>query len=356
MTPKDLDTDEINRRIAGELLRNIAWNSARNWAWIHEDAKRGNGSISQLPNARGGVPAVILGSGPTLDGALPCLAGFPGAIFAGASQAHALDAHGLSADYTLAMDTHQIVASQLEGVDWPSSTLITHQAIDPAVLLTWPGSRKYVRMALTENDEITPAMYPWLNIMFTPHGCTVNAALQIARFLGYRPIYLAGVDFGFPGFKRRADDYQYCGHGKYVRIEGGYLPSLVKPAFEDDGVATTREQFFYKLMFLMLWALYRIPVARWGDPDAASTMKLVRCLPPGQLIPDDDTGFFMPSPSRIHAVTIPFGIAVVDGRIEKAPELASTLGQLEDNRDALTEKLAKWTLMEDATWVFGGEP
>jgi hypothetical protein len=72
----------FNQKINYEKNRQYAKNSAENYARIKTDFQRADYSIETLPRFARDMPALILGSGPSLDAALPFLGAFQGILFA----------------------------------------------------------------------------------------------------------------------------------------------------------------------------------------------------------------------------------------------------------------------------------
>ena len=79
-----LTADQIlkfNDATAKHQARNFSWNEHSNWQRIRDQAHHGPVAMETLPHAVG-IPAVITGSGPTLDGCLERLKDFEGVFFA----------------------------------------------------------------------------------------------------------------------------------------------------------------------------------------------------------------------------------------------------------------------------------
>ena len=203
-----LTADQIlkfNDATAKHQARNFSWNEHSNWQRIRDQAHHGPVAMETLPHAVG-IPAVITGSGPTLDGCLERLKDFEGSIFCGASQAYILDAAGIVPAYVVAVDQNVVTADYIKGLEWNRTVLITHPGIDPAVLEAWQGQIRYFLLPTAEEyerDRVALA-YPWIRSRFSSGGALQTASYQIAVRLGYKPIYTAGVDFCFTGGRYRA--------------------------------------------------------------------------------------------------------------------------------------------------------
>jgi len=236
----------FNTATAKNQRRNFSWNEHANWERIREQSRRGPVALESLPHAIG-VPAVITGSGPSLDSCIERMKDFRGSIFCGASQACVLDANGIVPAYVVALDQHEIVAEQIRGLEWSRTVLITHVGIDPKVLDAWPGQVRYWLLPTAEEydqDRVALA-YPWLRSRFSSRGCTPNAAFQIAVRLGYKPVYHAGVDYAFTGGKLRCTLYRRIGYGRYEAQEAPDVEEEGLPR-DDEGNYTTTEMLVYR--------------------------------------------------------------------------------------------------------------
>ena len=237
----------FNEETARHQRRNFAWNEHANWQRIREESRHGPISLESLPRGFE-VPAVITGSGPTLDDCMDKLKSFEGAIFCGASQAYALDANGIVPGFVVAVDQHQITAEYIRGLEWNRTILVTHPGIDPSVLDAWTGLKRYWLLPTAEEyekDRVALA-YPWLRSRFSSRGCTPNAAYQIAVRLGYSPIYTAGVDFAFTGWKYRSTMYHRIGFGRYEEIPSPIVEDDNELPRDENGQPTTHEMQVYR--------------------------------------------------------------------------------------------------------------
>jgi len=190
--------------------------------------------------------------------------------------------------------------------------MVTHPATDPTAIANWKQKKIYYCMMHVSNvdysllepnmtlnevvkvikdqtfgsdffEEINPILFPFIETLILNAGCTVNNAVQVAHFMGYDPLFLIGVDFGFPDDKQRCMRYDYkpaiqrkfwetVGHlakvGECIyaadfwkRMQGKEWNQFDPPPFEnigrvlhtsDNGILTTEEQITYK------WALFSV--------------------------------------------------------------------------------------------------
>lgn len=285
-------------------------NTAENYASriIENDFKaNGDKSINGIPKHTG-EPAIIVGSGPSLDKSAPFLKDWKGAIFCSASNSKVLKKHGRDPDYMCVFDANRDCFSQLDGVEWPNTTLLSHIAIAPEVYDYWKWNKYYymmlhpgdaVSICIPKSDEIFKdwkkhdngsytipgidgnnmhvierddnyllnlkfeekwfteiqrMLFPYVNTGILNAGCTVNNAIEIAAFLGYGPLYLVGVDFGFPNDVFRCTNYDYV-DGSWVDVETPPINPMRQLHISDNGIKTFEEQIEYKNA---MFAVYKI--------------------------------------------------------------------------------------------------
>jgi len=335
-----------------ELRPTLVWNSVVNHHRIAEWGMSGKSiCATTIPHADRSVPnpAVVIGSGPSLDEAAPLLERFPGTVFACPSQSKILDRWGRLPDYVVAVDTHPIVSEQLKGPLWSDTCLITHQAIDPSVLEMWKWRLRFVRMKIGDDDRDQETMYPWLKMPFSGHGSTPNSAVQLAHWLGYSPIFLVGMDLGFPDGKERAQQWEQCGSRRYrpVAIERTNNRRAIETGqglIEECRIMTTAEMLYYKLSLLAIW----------GSVHA----RLISCsrgtlteLPWHEFAEVCESDFdFSRYPMRddeiddaVRKRLEPAGWRIAGGMIEKAELFAQREEGLEQELEAVRRVLAGWT-------------
>lgn len=263
-----------------QMLPQYAWNATVNHARIWADFDREDmafRTIAKMPN----IPAIVVGSGPSLDLAIPTLKGWDGVIIASASQLNVLEYHGIKPTFILAMDTADSVADQLKDTLYRNVMLITHQAVSPKVLETWKGPRRYfLNKVGGEWDTLQASVYPWIEDTFPPMGCVVTAGVQIAFHLGCSPIILAGVDFSFPEGKQRFTEYKR--RGTYLWNE---IPSPIV-TLDPPTEVTTHEMRYYYSMLLILWRTHGFRLLALPGSSDIVVKHVVRISEDGKVGPD----------------------------------------------------------------------
>jgi len=219
LDPKDIMKDPYFKKWLPTWHHNVVENCPQ----IKEDfqvdenwVSHNNICISSQINVNKNKPAIIIGSGPSLDRALPFLKNWNGAIFAATSNALSLVKHERDPDYINAFDSHWGLFAHVEGYEWKNTTLLTHPYAEPKTIKWWKWNKYYYRRYYVElefSEVILPLLFPWIKIGIRVTGCVVNSNYSIASFWGFNPIFLVGVDFGW-----KNDDYH---HSMYYRLTNG---------------------------------------------------------------------------------------------------------------------------------------
>src|SRR5208283_1233044 len=141
------------------------------------------------------IPALILGSGPSLDDALPFIKDFQGVIFASPSQLDILEYWEIIPKYVVAVDTSDSVADEQIRTDHDffGMTLLAHPYLCPRVFDLWTGNRRYYHLSTNNDQQTFRDIYPWITLDFGVAGSTPNIAVMMANYFGCNPIILAGV-------------------------------------------------------------------------------------------------------------------------------------------------------------------
>ena len=128
--------DDRNKGILTAWLPFWVRNSFENYAHIMEESKSMHMCISTIEKVKG-KPAVIVGSGPSLDKTAPFLKDWKGAVFACGSNALIPTRWGHKPEYICVFDGGDTLYPKLMGYDWTGSTLLTHPSISPLILQNW---------------------------------------------------------------------------------------------------------------------------------------------------------------------------------------------------------------------------
>ena len=202
-------------------------NGYRNFPIIRGDFKKGNASVSRMPDGKG-KPAIIVGSGPSLDDAIPYLKDWEHPIFCGPTNALALEANGIHPTYLHAYDSHRSNADRLKYKwDYSKTELVTHPSTHTSILQAWKGRRWYFLRSFKDHEYFEMVLpIAWshicdergIDVIFPFRGCVVNNEVAIACYLHYSPLFMVGVDFGWR-------DPAKTRHVTYVQDGKGLIPA-----------------------------------------------------------------------------------------------------------------------------------
>ncbi len=153
---------------------------------------------SRLPdawaNALRGLPAIVCGSGPSLDVSINKLvaAANQAVVFSADSALRALARHGVAADFAVSIDAAKIPEKCLPP-DSPPRRVVLASISPPG----WQDAISPTRRFFLSGNQLTD---DWLATFGTPRtairaieSCG-STAIELAAFLGCDPIYLFGLD------------------------------------------------------------------------------------------------------------------------------------------------------------------
>lgn len=283
------------------LANEVQWSFA-NYDGILKACASGRGNdIGVLPKVRN-EPILVIGSGPTLDEALPTIKEWEGDVICSPSQASTLVKWGKDPKYIVALDPDEtpeaMTVDTWEGRD---STLFVHPGVNPLLVSpysfvrladgsihkkehpdSWAGKMGFFRkmepqtpfygnaqkMGYSHIDRtidaksITMQISSIIGTEVVMLGCAANAQIFLASLLGYNPLYLVGVDFGFPGGKTRFTPWNWK-DGKWVNaVPGPIDPERVVKT--DSGVDSEEMHLFYKRNFMSAWRIERMQIFTVG--------------------------------------------------------------------------------------------
>jgi hypothetical protein len=261
--------DERNKGILAAWLPIWVRNAFENYDHIMNEAKSQHMCISSLGKVKD-RPAVIVGSGPSLDKTAPLLKDWKGAVFACGSNALIPTRWGHQPEYICVFDGGDTLYPKLMGYDWKGSMLLCHPSISPLILKSWKWEKRYylmVHYGIQWFDEIQPLAYgdymrfqwqtpPCIMRGIANAGCTSNNAIQLANYLGYGPLFLIGVDLGYPEGKERCTRWVFQDNQWKDIGPDSYNDRKLHKA--DNGVLTTEEQIEYKSAMMAVY--------KWDKP------------------------------------------------------------------------------------------
>ncbi len=194
----------------------IAW-TQQNLRWETEQAflnhnllymARASGQVKCMSEApTPGGPAIICGSGSTLDKAMPLLKKWKGAIFCSTTHGTTLVYHGAPPTYMAALDPRMAPDPELSVPKggWDRSAYLAHVSTPRGYFEQWLGSTKAPAYVFRVLEPTVPWYtrhlawaYPWVKVQMLPFIDSIASQVTLAARLGYDPLYMIGVDYGGP--------------------------------------------------------------------------------------------------------------------------------------------------------------
>jgi hypothetical protein len=169
--------------------------------------------VRELAGWADGVPAIVIGAGPSLDQSLGDLKrlGAGAVIIATDTALRPLLARGIVPQLVVALDPSEINCRHLLRLPPCRDTwLVAESALDPRATVEFNGRTFWFRVAPHQP-------WPWLNALgidigrLDVWGSVLTAAFQIAALAGCDPIVMVGADLSFPGGRpyARGTTYEY---------------------------------------------------------------------------------------------------------------------------------------------------
>jgi hypothetical protein len=202
------DIGGSNAKYAAGALKREIMNSYYNHPLIIDDFVQGRAKNLDpaQPGSKG--PALIIGSGPTLDDHHDLIRGWKGGLFCSSSQCVTMAALGKREFHVVAVDVKTLSDEfmPLDVWDGLDATLIIHPGMDPEVIHEWRWKKQYFRIivhGMPFYTEIMPIAYPMIRTTLYVYGCVASAQIMMAHLMGYGPLFMIGCDFGYPGNRAR---------------------------------------------------------------------------------------------------------------------------------------------------------
>ncbi len=162
--------------------------------------------IARLRGLAQGFPATILAAGPSLDELLPALKELRERsliVCVDTALRSALRA-GVAPDFVVVVDPQYWNARHLDRCASPKSILVSEAAVWPSVFRL-PFRARYLCSSLYPLGRYLEERAGALKGSLGAGGSVSTSAWDFARILGCAPLYLAGLDLGFPGGKTHAN-------------------------------------------------------------------------------------------------------------------------------------------------------
>ena len=173
---------------------------------------QGSPVLSLLSQAAG-VPALLIGPGPSLEEAIPWIRKVKdSALLIAVDTAHRiLKMQGIQADLVVSLDFTELNYKHFEGFDSDEAFLIAFPGIDPRIPQKYLGRTFFYDHAGTV--DYSPGATQLLQTLeslgplgrLISYGSTAHSAYHLARLMGCSPIIFTGNDLSFPSDKRYAE-------------------------------------------------------------------------------------------------------------------------------------------------------
>lgn len=189
-----------------------AENVFEHWCYFKDESKKT--PLLKLDRVPEPKPAIVIGSGGSLDYAVPYLKDWEHAIFCSSSHLSTLARYDCYADYFASPDPRGHINELL---NLPEDKLkILHEKTTFAqcpigpykYTVNWPGRMRWFLIMDPGKDWYANAIapnFPWIPESLLPFSANAPALIAIAQYLGYAPIYLVGTDFS----GKRYDNWEY---------------------------------------------------------------------------------------------------------------------------------------------------
>ncbi len=191
-----------------------------------------------------GLPAFVVGVGPTLDDQIKELkkAKNRAVIISTDAALRALLAHDLVPDLVVNMDCKRDQNRLWESV--PRGTLVSVPALlnscaHAETIRSWPGPILFYNQYHTQDElckRILPDVLPLLG-QIPSAGTVGNMAVLAAHAMGCDPIFAVGMDFCYkpkgPGWQYRAQDWRWQELHE-AGVPAGWEPTEIKELYDND--------------------------------------------------------------------------------------------------------------------------
>ncbi|WCF07932.1 DUF115 domain-containing protein [Paenibacillus thiaminolyticus] len=175
-------------------------------------------SVTFLKNKFYDVPAVVVGSGPSLYYDLDMIRQLKGKalIIAAGTSIQALIQADIEPDLVVSMDGGQSNCKAFQSVDTDHIPLIYGTFINPGIL---NDNRQFCSYFILDLEIITPHLLGDTSEVpiFTSNFSVTGLCIQLAAYMGCRTIVFTGQDLSFPGRKYYADGIRHS-DPEYIRI------------------------------------------------------------------------------------------------------------------------------------------
>ncbi|HWR41435.1 MAG TPA: 6-hydroxymethylpterin diphosphokinase MptE-like protein, partial [Patescibacteria group bacterium] len=224
------------------LLHQLNANALKN-AWRNFPYILSNPGVAELKEGARGIPAVIVSSGPSLNGNIDVLSEYTEnvLIIACGSAVGALFHRGIIPHFLVVSDPFDNNYAEIETFIHPETILVASYYAMGELVERFPGNRMFFQLA----DLPLPFPFPGLQEQMPESGVLKGAAsvasnaFSFAMSIEANPVILIGQDCSFPNNQSHADGVQAHSYADWVadsyEYVDGYYGGQVKtmPSFRE---------------------------------------------------------------------------------------------------------------------------
>ncbi len=200
--------------------------------------------IRFLHEACHGIPAFVVGVGPSLDDSLADLKSARGRsiIISTDAALRALLASGITPDLVVSQDCKDDQNRLWQGIPAVNIPILFNSCTHPQSIASWPGPILFFNQYHTQDDlckRILPDVLPELG-QIPSAGTVGNMAIFAAHTMGCEPICAVGMDFCFQpakgdvvGWCYRAQDWRYQME-RGAGVPPGWVKTQIKELYDND--------------------------------------------------------------------------------------------------------------------------
>lgn len=262
-------------KFVNKLVENLKKN------YIHAVTNKWDRSLSmvRLEKTKIKNKALILGAGYSLNKALPLLSKWKGDIFACNGNLKTLLAYGIKPTYLCILDPAEIVATSMPEHDLKDIILLMHPGISNKLIKKWEGEKYIYNLSINPfYVSLSNALFPQYNIHVKYAGSIANTMVQLANFIGYDVLFLAGIDYAFTSnhlrcesWEKKEDTYykapinKQAINGNMIWVPDNYKVNKKKKLIKYNGYLTTKEHMIYKHTLIFIYGRDCIQLINCSD-------------------------------------------------------------------------------------------
>jgi hypothetical protein len=188
-----------------------------------------------------GMPAFVVGVGPSLDGSIKDLKTAKGrsVIVSTDAALRALLANDITPDLVMSFDCKDDQKRLWQDIPHVEIPCLFNSCAHPDSITSWPGPILFFNQYHTQDDlchRILPVVLPELG-QIPSSGTVGNMAVMAAHLMGCDPICCVGMDFCYQkagdGWRYRAKDYRWSSE-RAAGVPPGWEPTEIKELYDND--------------------------------------------------------------------------------------------------------------------------